>query len=172
MWFKEEGGKYFCRFAFVFYFILQSPWTNLNSMIFLKLKTKNNTKKILISKITPLFTQRKVAGQLRKRQRVLCWSISIISLCSLSRGLLSQITVEPCLLFFSLCQVSPDGGSLKAKLSGCWEHKKVSIRMVGNKKLCSKLSGWLEPRKVWTKLSKWWEDVEKFVQNYPEDGSQ
>ena len=67
----------------LFYFTIQASLTNLNSMIFSKLKTKNNNidcTNFLYTTKAPLFPLRGNVGQLRKGKRVLCWSINIISL--------------------------------------------------------------------------------------------
>ena len=79
-WFNEEGWKYFCRFVFVCF--TQISGTNLNSLIFLKLKPKKfiGCTHFFYLKIHLTFHSKEKVRHLSERKRVLCQSIYIISL--------------------------------------------------------------------------------------------
>ena len=71
-------------FLYLSFLIIQTSWTNLYSIIFIKLKLKIIHWLYKFSsfyKITPLSTLRKGGSKVGERKRVLCWSILIISLC-------------------------------------------------------------------------------------------
>ena len=106
-WFLVEGWRYFCR-LFVYWIclcIIQTLWTNLNSIIFFTFKTKQHSLAVdgfFQSKKSPHFPLR---GKVGKRKTVLCWSIFIFSLWGQSYENFTHY-LEPDTIFCQGCQVS------------------------------------------------------------------
>ena len=77
----RRGGNISVDFSFLFYFIIQTSWTNLNSMIQKKLIFLLTIKMFFNQQNHLTFHSEERLANLVRGRECLCWPIYIISLC-------------------------------------------------------------------------------------------